>query len=152
MLRAQAFCSGLAAASFDCAYRYPRSVGGIAIVLPRPHVVLVAQAEPRSLGTASFDAASPHSPWSIGCLSIVAARPLVVFTAQAFCLNLVAASFNRAQGYARSVRGIAIVAASPLVVLEAQTFTTRLGSASFDAAPIALRYAQAAAGDDGAAS
>jgi hypothetical protein len=44
VFKAQAFCFNLAAASFDCAYGYPRSVGGIAIVLPRPNVVLVAQA------------------------------------------------------------------------------------------------------------
>jgi hypothetical protein len=50
MLGAQAFCPDLAAASFNRAYGYPRSVGGVAIVLPRPSVVLVAQADPRAYG------------------------------------------------------------------------------------------------------
>jgi hypothetical protein len=151
MLGAQAFCSDLAAASFDCAYGYPRSLGGVAIVLPRPNVVLVAQAEPRGLAPASFDAASPHDPCSVGCISIAAASPPVVLGAQAFCLNLAAASFDFAYGY-RSVGGIAIVAASPLVVFCAQTFTARLGSASLDVTLTALRHAQAAAGSDAAAS
>jgi hypothetical protein len=152
MLGAQAFCPDLANASFNRAYAYPGSVGGIAIVLPRPNVVLVAQAVLDGLAIASVDAASPHYPWSVGCISIAAASPLVVFTAQAFCADLAAASFDCAYGYPRSVGGIAIMAASPLVVLEAQTFTVRLGRASFDVALTALRYAQAAAGGDGAAS
>jgi hypothetical protein len=72
--------------------------------------------------------------------------------AQAFCLNLAAASFDCAYGYPKSAGGIAVVAASPLVMLGAQAFTARHGSASFDAAATALRYAQAAAGDDGTVS
>jgi hypothetical protein len=150
MLGAHAFCSDLTAASFNRAYGYPKSVGGIAIVLPRPKVVLVAQAVPRGLATASFDAASPHYPWSVRCISIVAPSPLVVFTAEAFCVDLATASFDCA--YPRSVRGVAVVASGPKVMLGAQAFTARLGSPSFDATPTAIRYAQAAAGDDGAAS
>ena len=99
-------------------------------MLPRPNVVLVAQAVLDGLSTASFDAASPHRPWSVGRFSIVAASFLVVLGAQAFCLNLAAASFDRAYGYPRSVGGIAIVAASPVVVFEAQTFTAGFRSAS----------------------
>jgi hypothetical protein len=152
MLGAQAFCPDIAPASFDCAYNYPRSVGGVAIVLPRPNVVLVAQAVLDGLATASFDPASPHYPWPVGCLSIAAASPLVVLVAQAFCFNLAAASFDRAYGYPRSVGCVAVVAASPVVVLEAQTFTPRPGRASFDGTLTALRYAQAAAGGDVAAS
>jgi hypothetical protein len=75
-----------------------------------------------------------------------------VFGAQAFCGNLATASLDCADGYPRSVGGIAIVAASPLVVLEAQTLTVRLGSASFDATLTALRHAQTAARGDVAAS
>jgi hypothetical protein len=41
-------------------------------MLPRPNVVLVAQAVRDGLATASFDAASPHHPWSVGSLSIAA--------------------------------------------------------------------------------
>jgi hypothetical protein len=141
MLRAQPFFSGLAAASFDCAHGYPRSVGGVATALPRPNVVLVAQAEPRGLATAPFDAASPHYPWSVGCISTGAASPLVVLAAQAFCVDLAAAAFDCACGYPSSAGGIAIVAASPLVVLGAQTFTVRLGSASCDVTLTALRHA-----------
>ena len=55
MLGAQAFCVRLAAASFDCAYGYPRSVGGIAIVAASPLVVLDAQTFTERLGSASFD-------------------------------------------------------------------------------------------------
>jgi hypothetical protein len=65
-------------------------------VLPRPNVVLVAQAVRDGLAPASLDAASPHYPRFVGCISGVAASPPVVLVAQAFCLNLVAASFNRA--------------------------------------------------------
>ena len=43
------------AASFDCAYVYPRSVGGIAIVAASPLVVLEAQAFTARLGSASLD-------------------------------------------------------------------------------------------------
>jgi hypothetical protein len=60
MLGAQAFCPDLADASFNRAYGYPRSVGGITIVPPRPNAVLVAQAFCPDPATASFDAASPH--------------------------------------------------------------------------------------------
>jgi hypothetical protein len=149
---AQAFCPDLAAASFDYAYGYPWSVGGVATVLPGPNVVLVAQAVLNGLATASFDAASPHYPWSVGCISIAAASPLVVLVAQAFSLDVAAASFDCAYGYPRFVGGIAIVAASPLVVLGAETFAIGLGSTSFDVTLTALRHAQAAAGDDVAAS
>jgi hypothetical protein len=152
MLGALAFCPDLAAASFNRAYGYPRSVGGIAIVAAGPLVVLVAQAVLDGLATASFDVASPHYPWSAGCMSIGAASPLVVFTAQAFCVDLAAASFDCAYGYPRPVGGIAIVAAGPLVVLEAQTFRARLGRASFDVTLTAIRHARAAAGGDVAAS
>jgi hypothetical protein len=55
-LVAQAFCLDLAAASFDCAYGYPRSVGGIAVVAS-PLVVLDAQTFTEHLGSASFDIA-----------------------------------------------------------------------------------------------
>jgi hypothetical protein len=155
VLGAQAFCGNPAAASFDRAYGYSRCVGGVAIVLPRSNVVLVAQAEPCGLATTSFDAAGPHYPrfvaWFVGCISIAAASLLVVFTAEAFCLNLAAASFDCAYGY-RSVGGIAIVAAGPLVMLGTQTFTVRLGSASFDVTLTAFRHAQAAAGGYTAAS
>jgi hypothetical protein len=121
-------------------------------VLPRPNVVLVAQALLDGLATASFDATSPHYPWSVGCISIAAASPLVVFTAQAFCVDLAAASFDCAYCYPRSFGGVAVVAASPVVVLEAQTFAPRLGSAAFDATLTAIRHARMAAGDDVAAS
>jgi hypothetical protein len=114
--------------------------------------VLVAQSVLDGLATASFDAAGPHDPWSVGCISVGAASPLVVFVAQAFCVDPAAASVDRAYAYPRSGGGIAIVAASPLVVLEAQTFTAHLGSASLDVTLTALRHAQAAAGDDVAAS
>jgi hypothetical protein len=120
MLGAQAFCSDLAGTSFNRAYGYPRSVGGVAVVAASPMVVLVAQAARDGLATASFDAASPHYPWSVGGISIGAASPLVVFGAQAFCGNLATASFDAASPhYPWSVGGIAIVAASTLVVLEA---------------------------------
>jgi hypothetical protein len=52
MFGAQAFCSDLAAASFD----YPRSVGGIAVVAASPLVMLGAQTFTERLGSASFDA------------------------------------------------------------------------------------------------
>ena len=55
MLGAQSFCADLAAASFDCAYGYPRSVGGIAVVAASPVVVLDAQTFTERLGGASFD-------------------------------------------------------------------------------------------------
>jgi hypothetical protein len=152
MLGALAFCPGLAAASLNRAYGYPRSVGGVAIMLPRPNVLLIGQAVLDGLATSSFDVAGPHYPGSAGCISIEAASALVVFTAQAFCVDLAAASFDCAYGYPRSVGGIAIVAAGPLVVLEAQTFRARLGSASFDVTLTAIRHARAAAGDDVAAS
>jgi hypothetical protein len=110
VLVAQAFCFSLAVASFHCAYGYPRSVEGIAIVLPRlaasPLVVLVAQAFCPDPASASFDAASPHDQWSVGCISIVAESLLVVLAAQAFCGNLATASFDCAYGYPRSVGGI----------------------------------------------
>jgi hypothetical protein len=63
---AQAFCVDLTAASFDRAYGYPRPVGDIAIVLPRPNVVLVAQALSPDPDTASFGAAGPHDQWPVG--------------------------------------------------------------------------------------
>ena len=116
-----------------------------------PVVVLVAQAVPDGVASASFDAASPHCLRFLGCISVGAASPRVVFTADAFFVDLAVASFDCAYGYPRSVGGIAIVAASPVVVLEAQTFTPRLGSASF-AALTAIRHARTAAGDDVAAS
>jgi hypothetical protein len=94
ILRAQALCSGLAAASFDYAYDYARSVGGIAIVLPRPNVVLVAQAVLDGLASASLYAASPHYPWSARCISIVVASPLVVLGAQTFRVRLGSAALD----------------------------------------------------------
>jgi hypothetical protein len=156
MLGAQAFCPDLAAASFNRAYGYPRSVGRVAIMLPRPNIVLVAQAVRDGLATASLDAASPNCvwfvAWFVGCISIAAASPFVVFKAQASCVNLATASFYCAYGYPRSVGGITVVAESPLVVLGAQTFRVRLGSAALDVTLTALRQAQAAAGGDPAAS
>jgi hypothetical protein len=109
MLGAQAFCRDLAAAFFDYACAYPRPVGGVAIVPPRPNVVLVAQAVPDGLATTSIDAASPDYPRSVGCISIAAASPLVVLAAQAFCVSLAAASFDCAYGYPRSIVGVAVV-------------------------------------------
>ena len=94
MLGAQAFCPGLAAASFNRAYGYPRSVGGVAIVLPRPNGVLVAQAVSDGLATAFFDAASPHYPRFVGRISIGAASPLVVLGAQGFTARLGSASLD----------------------------------------------------------
>jgi hypothetical protein len=152
MLGAQAFRVDPAVASFDCAYGHPRSVGGVAIVSPRPNVVLVAQAVLDGLATTSLDIASPHYPWFVVCFSIAAASPLVVLVAQAFCLNPAAAAFDCAYGYSRSVGGIAVAEASPLVVLCAQTFTERFGSAFFDVALTAIRHAQAAAGEGVATS
>jgi hypothetical protein len=52
---AQAFCGNLATASFDCAYGYPRSIRGIAIVAASPLVMLEAQTFTVLLGGASFD-------------------------------------------------------------------------------------------------
>jgi hypothetical protein len=152
MLGAQAFCPDLAAASFDCADGYPKSVGGIAVVAASPLVVLVAQAVLDGLVVAFVDAASPHYPWSVGSLSIGAARPLIVLAAQAFCVDLAAASFDYAYRCPRSVGGIAVVAESPHVMLGAQAFCVDLATASFDATGAALRQAQAATGDDVAAS
>jgi hypothetical protein len=57
VLVAQAFCLDLAAASFDCAYGYPRSVGGIAVVAASPLVMLGTQTFTVRLGSASFDVA-----------------------------------------------------------------------------------------------
>jgi hypothetical protein len=107
--------------------------------------------------TLSEEFCHPQPPPVVGapavrCISMVAASPPVVLVAQAFCLNLAAASFDCACGYPRSVGGVAVVEASPLVVFEAQSFTVRLSCASFDATLTALRYAQAAAGGDAAAS
>jgi hypothetical protein len=72
-------------------------------VLPRPNVVLVAQAVRDGLATASFDAASPHYPWSVGGIAIVAANRLAVLEAQTFPAHLRSASFDCAYGYPRSV-------------------------------------------------
>jgi hypothetical protein len=78
VLGPRAPCIHLAAASFDRAYGYPSSVGGIPIVLPCPNVVLAAQAVLDGFATASFDVASPHYPRFDGRIPIAAACSLVV--------------------------------------------------------------------------
>jgi hypothetical protein len=124
MLGAQTFRDDLGVAALDCAYGYPRSVGGVPIVLPRPNVVLVAQAVLDSLATASFDVASPHYP-RFGCIPIVAARSLVVLGAQTLRdgLRVAALDITHGQSRPRFVGGIAIAVVRPLIVFIAHTLT-----------------------------
>jgi hypothetical protein len=109
-------------------------------VLPRPNVVLIAQAVLDGLATASFDAASPRYPRFVGCTPIVATCSLVVFGAQAFRDGLSVASLDitHEQSCPGSHGGIAIVAVCSLVVLVAHTFTDGFGVAPFDAASTAV--------------
>jgi hypothetical protein len=134
MFGAQAFCSDHAAASFDCAYGYPRSVGAVAIVLRRPSVVLIAQAVRDGFATASFDAASPHYPRFVGCIPVVAASPLVVFAAQAFCPEDAAASFDCVV-----CRRYRHCSGEPV----GSVWCTNLCSAPLDVTPAALPHTQA---------
>jgi hypothetical protein len=138
VLGAQAPCINLAAACFDRAYGYARSVGGIAIVLPCPNVVLVAQAVLDRLGIASFDVASPHYPRFDGRIPVAAACSLVVLGAQTFRDGLGVASIDitRGQSCPWSVGGIAILAVRPLIVFIAHTLAESCGVTPFDTAPV----------------
>jgi hypothetical protein len=109
-------------------------------VLPRPNVVLVAQAVLDGLAATSFDAARPRYPRFVGCTPIVAACSLVVLGAQAFRDGLGVASLDSTheQSCPGSVGGIAIVAVCSLVVLVAHTFTEGFGVAPFDVASTAV--------------